>query len=263
MRLKETPDPKDFDAALKVFCDENLQRREGLYELDETDLENSSKGVNFSGKNSLYINDQDIEHEAICLERKPQKALLAIKPNTYIVSRQINAIDTIINHPTDALRPLLRLFEPFQFSENEWEEPEITEEPEWKLLADSSRDGYDMQRQFVRQALGTHDFAIMNGPPGSGKTTVICELIRLLTQQDKRILLCASTHVAVDNVLERLMDSQNEWRHGIIPIRIGDENNVSDLAKPYRLGTFMETERRRLETGLKNFQSVVLPRRKC
>jgi AAA domain len=65
------------------------------------------------------------------------------------------------------------------------------------------QDGTLEQRQFVERALGTPDFALLEGPPGSGKTTAICDLIVQLAKMGKRVLLVASTHVAVDNVLER------------------------------------------------------------
>ena len=52
---------------------------------------------------------------------------------------------------------------------------------------------------------GGHNILFI-GPPGSGKTTAICELVLQLAKQGKRALLCASTHVAVDNVLERILN---------------------------------------------------------
>ena len=44
---------------------------------------------------------------------------------------------------------------------------------------------------------------ILEGPPGSGKTTAILEFIYQATSIGKKVLLVASTHVAVDNVLEK------------------------------------------------------------
>ena len=60
------------------------------------------------------------------------------------------------------------------------------------------------------------------------------------------MLLCASTHVAVDNALERLMDDRNAYRDLVIPVRIGDERNVSEKASPWQLKLFLRTERKRL-----------------
>jgi hypothetical protein len=54
-----------------------------------------------------------------------------------------------------------------------------------------------------RSAAPTSPFS--KDPPGSGKTTAICEIVQQLVEKGKRVLLCASTHVAIDNVLERLL----------------------------------------------------------
>ena len=78
----------------------------------------------------------------------------------------------------------------------------------WSTLTDGSRDGTTEQRDFVTRALGSPDVTMLEGPPGSGKTTAICELIRQLVAEGQRVLLCASTHVAIDNVLERLIGEQ-------------------------------------------------------
>ena len=109
----------------------------------------------------------------------------------------------------------------------------------------------EQQREFVKN-IGTPDVAILNGPPGSGKTTAICELILQLISKGQRVLLCASTHVAVDNVIERLMDEQQQRRDEVIPIRIGDRKNVSEFAGQWHLERLMQTERRRLLTFLRN-----------
>ena len=55
--------------------------------------------------------------------------------------------------------------------------------------------GTDEQRDFVRKALGTPDFAILQGPPGSGKTTAIIELIVQYAKQNKGITLWIDTGI--------------------------------------------------------------------
>jgi hypothetical protein len=116
------------------------------------------------------------------------------------------------------------------------------------VLSKLERQGTDQQRRFVEIALATPDFAILEGPPGSGKTTAICELVLQLAKAGKRVLLCASTHVAVDNVLERLMAAHNLHRDLVIPVRIGDERNpnIAEGVRDWQLQRFLRTERRRL-----------------
>ena len=45
------------------------------------------------------------------------------------------------------------------------------------------------------------------GTPGSGKTTAIVVLIKILAQLKKRVLVVSFTNSAIDNVLSRLKES--------------------------------------------------------
>lgn len=48
-------------------------------------------------------------------------------------------------------------------------------------------------------------FFLIHGPPGTGKTTVITEIVRHLVSNRKKVLITSHTNVAVDNVLEKLL----------------------------------------------------------
>jgi hypothetical protein len=56
----------------------------------------------------------------------------------------------------------------------------------------------------LQLALGDHRICAIKGPPGTGKSTVIVGIIRRLIQRKQRVLLVAPTHVALDEVLERI-----------------------------------------------------------
>src|SRR5262249_31893396 len=73
-----------------------------------------------------------------------------------------------------------------------------------------------------------------------------CELILQELRRDRRVLLCASTHVAVDNVIERLMAEDQPARDQVIPVRIGDPKKISDAVKRWQIETLQKTERERL-----------------
>lgn len=61
------------------------------------------------------------------------------------------------------------------------------------------------QRDAVRFAVYEADnIALIHGPPGTGKTSTLIECIRHLVAQNQRVLVCAASNLAVDNVLERL-----------------------------------------------------------
>ncbi len=119
-------------------------------------------------------------------------------------NQQLNAVYRLKDGPLPHHRGLLRLCEdPTQAN---WPPviPEKIGEKDWFLLSNPNWDGTGEQREFVAKALGTQDIAFLEGPPGSGKTHAICELVLQLITRNKRVLLCSTTHVAVDNVLERL-----------------------------------------------------------
>ena len=63
------------------------------------------------------------------------------------------------------------------------------------------------QQAAVRFALTARDLAILHGPPGTGKTTTVVELIRQAVRRGDKVLACAPSNLAVDNLLERLVAS--------------------------------------------------------
>ncbi|KAF9973542.1 hypothetical protein BGZ73_003205 [Actinomortierella ambigua] len=62
----------------------------------------------------------------------------------------------------------------------------------------------DSQREAVRFALSADQVALIHGPPGTGKTFTLVEVIRQLVLQKKRVLVCGPSNISVDNLVERL-----------------------------------------------------------
>lgn len=62
------------------------------------------------------------------------------------------------------------------------------------------------KRSAVEHALASSQFTVVHGPPGTGKTTFIAELVgqELARDPNTRILLTSQTHVAVDNALQQI-----------------------------------------------------------
>lgn len=135
----------------------------------------------------------------------PEGSTLFLPSNVALLSRQLQAVYRLRDEPLPHHRNLLRLCEDPERVKRLW--PDVTFEPvsEWHLLKDDQWDGTSEQQEFVQRALGTEDFAFLEGPPGSGKTHAICELVLQCIDRNMRVLLCSTTHVAVDNVLERLV----------------------------------------------------------
>jgi hypothetical protein len=59
------------------------------------------------------------------------------------------------------------------------------------------------------------DVALVHGPPGTGKTTVLVEVVRRAVARGEKVLAAAPSNLAVDNLLERLSAA------GIDGVRVG------------------------------------------
>jgi hypothetical protein len=247
VQLTEPADrPNEPESTFRDFLDENTSE---LYEAATPSKDANAQRpirLDFGRARRIEVLDRDPKTNQLLLERPPRKPGLLLRPNTRQLRCQIRALRTLQNSPSSEHLPLLRLFE--SVGHANWPAVSTADAAldEWMVLTDHRRPGTHEQRRFVQLALATPDFAFLEGPPGSGKTTAICELVLQLAREGKRTLLCASTHIAVDNVLERLMDERNAHRDLVIPIRIGDRRNVSEKARPWQLERFVRTERERL-----------------
>lgn len=88
----------------------------------------------------------------------------------------------------------------------------------FRLTTDRPLD--ESQRAAVEHALAAKEVAVIHGPPGTGKTTAVVELIRQAVRRGERVLACAPSNLAVDNLLERLLAA------GERAIRIGHPARV-------------------------------------
>lgn len=62
----------------------------------------------------------------------------------------------------------------------------------------------DSQCKAVQFAIMQPDVAIIHGPPGTGKTTTVVEVILQMVALGHKVLACAPSNVAVDNLVEKL-----------------------------------------------------------
>lgn len=61
------------------------------------------------------------------------------------------------------------------------------------------------QLRAIGFGLAASPVALIHGPPGTGKTTAVVELIRQAVMRGERVLASAASNVAVDNMAERLL----------------------------------------------------------
>ena len=61
------------------------------------------------------------------------------------------------------------------------------------------------------KALMAHDYLLIKGYPGTGKTTTIAALIAILVNIDKKVLFTSFTNSAVDNLLLKIVKDVNNF----------------------------------------------------
>ena len=105
-------------------------------------------------------------------------------------------------------------------------------EPEFNPVTETFIDNNDAQNEAVQLAVGAEDFALVHGPPGTGKTYTLARMVRALVARGDRVLLSAFTNRAVDNLLEAL----EEQGYTDI-VRVGTESGVREDMQKYRLET--------------------------
>jgi superfamily I DNA and/or RNA helicase len=211
---------------------------------------------NFNREDSIEVEDQNEDENYIILERDIQGDTIYLKPDTYQLEQQKRALDNLRHRPLKEHQPLLELF---GFPDSRiWQQSFQNEECNWQILTDETKDGVDEQREFVSKSLQTKDFALMEGPPGSGKTTTIIELIMQFTAEGKRVLLCSATHAAIDNVIERIKGRYKEiCDKEIVPVRISRfEKPVKESVRPYLLRNLVTTYKADIEKHLKKNQKL-------
>ncbi|XP_040025069.2 DNA replication ATP-dependent helicase/nuclease DNA2 isoform X1 [Gasterosteus aculeatus] len=83
------------------------------------------------------------------------------------------------------------------------------------------------QKQAMKKVLLSKDYTLIVGMPGTGKTTTICTLVRILHACGFSVLLTSYTHSAVDNILLKL----KRFRVGFL--RLGRGQKVHPDIVPY------------------------------
>ncbi len=99
-----------------------------------------------------------------------------------------------------------------------------------KIVSFISKKLNEDQKNSVINSINAEDFHLIIGPPGTGKTYVIEELIRQFIKRDQKLLITAWTNLAVDNIIKRL--SKKDTRN---IVRIGPINEIDPEVKKFSI----------------------------
>lgn len=90
------------------------------------------------------------------------------------------------------------------------------------------------QRAAVQLTLAAEELALIHGPPGTGKTRTLVEVIRQCVSRGERVLVSAASNVAVDNLAERL------GAEGVPVVRLGHPARVAPEVERRSLDALVE-----------------------
>ena len=85
------------------------------------------------------------------------------------------------------------------------------------------------QKESVRKMLSAKNLALVHGPPGTGKTTALIEIVRQILLRKESVFVTAPSNTACDNVLERLVEK------GIQALRLGHPARISNSLREHTL----------------------------
>jgi superfamily I DNA and/or RNA helicase len=92
----------------------------------------------------------------------------------------------------------------------------------------------ETQRSAVSLALCARDVSLVFGPPGTGKTRTLVEIVRQHVAQRRSVLVTAASNTAVDNLAERLA------QHRLSVVRLGHPARVSPAVESITLDALID-----------------------
>ncbi|UNI14469.1 DNA helicase [Purpureocillium takamizusanense] len=93
----------------------------------------------------------------------------------------------------------------------------------------------DSQKDAIRFALASREVALIHGPPGTGKTHTLIELILQMVHRKQRILVCGPSNISVDNIVERLAP------HKVPIVRLGHPARLLPSVLSHSLDVLTQT----------------------
>ena len=152
----------------------------------------------FNSKKIVVAFDEEIEEETL-----PKNICLVQLVNQITYDRIKNGLEKLkqMEFNEKSLNLVNVLFEVFEPTFNE----SIERKNYIKNLTFFNKELNESQKDAVRFALEVNEIGLIHGPPGTGKTTTIVEVILQLVKLGNKILVVAPSNIAVDNIGEKLI----------------------------------------------------------
>ena len=163
------------------------------------------KGIvsQFNSKKIVVAFDEEIEEETL-----PKNICLVQLVNQITYDRIKNGLEKLkqMEFNEKSLNLVNVLFEVFEPTFNESNERKNY----IKNLTFFNNELNESQKDAVRFALEVNEIGLIHGPPGTGKTTTIVEVILQLVKLGNKILVVAPSNIAVDNIGEKLIQYKSK-----------------------------------------------------
>ncbi|PNS16366.1 DNA polymerase alpha-associated DNA helicase A [Sphaceloma murrayae] len=154
------------------------------------------------------------EHVVVALDKEdadvPGGKLWLVKLANDVTYKRMNQTMTKLSKMAESEHSILARVLFGQSSPTPLSESDMKEPMKW---IDPSLN--DSQQEAIRFALASREVALIHGPPGTGKTHTLIELILQMVKRKKRLLVCGPSNISVDNIVERLAP------HKIQIVRLG------------------------------------------
>ncbi|MBN3288201.1 SMBP2 protein, partial [Polyodon spathula] len=195
-RLLVTFEPRKYDSSA-VLCSNSFGPGDIVGLCDSEGIGPSSQlatGVVTRVTQSFLSVAFDESSDGLSLDNEGPFNLLKLA-NDVTYKRLKNALNSLNQYSTGPASNLIGVL--FGYSE-----PSPCQETKMLDLYNSSLD--ESQKEAVCFSLSQKELAVIHGPPGTGKTTTVVELILQAVKLGLKVLCCAPSNVAVDNLVERL-----------------------------------------------------------
>ena len=114
------------------------------------------------------------------------------------------------------------------------------------------------QVKSVIKAVGNENIFLIQGPPGTGKTTVIAEIVQQLTNKGEKVLVTSQTHIAVDNVLDKLSSLNH-----LTLVRFGNKKRIMSGLEGFHIDNQVDTLAMHYGSVVENNVKLVLKKIEC